>query len=228
VTGGSVWQNVAISQGPQEAEAVDALRHLAEGSRCSYYETMHPKQELPLFDEFLAERGLQLEAVVIGGAALNVLGTITRGTHDCDLMVPPELPPDVSAAAREFARRRRAAGIDLKDDWLNSGPSSLAKELPAGWEKSLRPLLRGRALRLHTLGRLDLLRSKLYALCDRGTDKDDCKKMRPTLRELVVIEPWLVQRDGNLLWPEHVREVLGDLAQDLGIEWERGRGGRGL
>ena len=82
-------------------------------------------------------RGLALEAVVVGGAALSLLGVITRQTRDCDIL-HPALPPEVLAAARAFAaevtgRRRQAQG----EDWLNNGPSALAPLLPAGWELRL-------------------------------------------------------------------------------------------
>ncbi len=38
------------------------------------------------FDAFLLERGMALEAVVIGGAALNLLGVVSRRTKDCDVL----------------------------------------------------------------------------------------------------------------------------------------------
>ena len=39
---------------------------------------MRPVELIPLFDAFLAERGLKLEAVVAGGTALALLGIIQR------------------------------------------------------------------------------------------------------------------------------------------------------
>jgi hypothetical protein len=92
----------------------------------------------------------------------------------------------------------------------------LITDLPAGWEARTQPLFDGQGLRLQTLGRLDLLRAKLFALCDRGIDIDDCLALAPRADELRTIAPWLAERDGNPLWPEHVAVRLANLAKRLG------------
>ena len=66
------------------------------------------------------------------------------------------------------------------------------------------------------LPRLTLLKSKLFALCDRGTDLGDCAALAPTERELAECVPWLEVQDGNEQWPEHVRATVADLARRLG------------
>ena len=134
---------------------------------------MDPRRTLTAFDAYLAGRALRLEAVVIGGAALNLLGVVARPTRDCDILVPA-LAPAITEAARAFAAEMRTAGDTLQDDWLNNGPASLARELPDGWRDRLQPLFSGAALELRALGRSDLLRTKLFALCDRGLDLGDC------------------------------------------------------
>jgi hypothetical protein len=63
---------------------------------------------------------------------------------------------------------------------------------------------------------MDLLRSKLFALCDRGFDLGDCLALAPTAGELGAILPWLEQQDGNPDWPAHVRATLADLGGKLG------------
>src|SRR5690242_17747409 len=129
---------------------------------------MQPVETVRLFDSFLYERGIQLEAVVIGGAALALLGVTSRQTRDCEIL-HPELSQRIHNAARDFAAMRRAQGDALSDDWLNNGPASLADALTPGWMDRLQPAFQGRAITLHSLGRIDLLCSKLFALCDRGT-----------------------------------------------------------
>jgi hypothetical protein len=109
---------------------------------------MTPRETLEAFDRYLTDRGLRLDAVVIGGAALNLLGVISRATKDCDI--------------------------------------------------------------------LDLLRSKLFALCDRGFDLGDCLALAPTADELGAILPWVEQQDGNPDWPAHVRATLAALGRKLG------------
>jgi len=176
---------------------------------------MIPRAILTAFDHYLAQRGLRLDAVVVGGAALNLLGVISRPTKDCDVL-HPALPPAVAEAARAFAAEIRAVGDMLSDDWLKNGPASLTSQLRAGWQDRLQPLLTGSALGLRTLGREDLLCSKLFALCDRGLDRDDCRALAPTRDELLSILPWLEQQDANPDWPAHVRATLDELARSLG------------
>ena len=69
---------------------------------------------------------------------------------------------------------------------------------------------------LHTLGRSDLLKAKVFALCDRGFDLPDCVAMKPTADELTDLLPWLEVRDLHPGWPDHVRATVSDLARRLG------------
>ncbi len=176
---------------------------------------MQPRRTIEAFDRYLAERDLRLDAVVLGGAALGLLGIINRLTEDFDVMYP-EIPRAVAAASRAFAAERTRAGDALDDDWLNNGPMSLAGVLPAGWQERLEPLFRGVAVHLHTLGRADLLRSKLFALCDRALDLADCIALAPTAGELAALSEWVEHQDANPDWPAHVRATLEDLGRRLG------------
>jgi hypothetical protein len=176
---------------------------------------MKPKETIARFDRFLAKRGLCLDAVVIGGVAMALLGVVLRQTRDCDVL-DPEIPPEVADAAREFAAAVRKRGEALGDDWLNNGPASLADLLPEGWRNRVQTIFAGSALTLHSLGRTDLLRSKLFALCDRGLDLPDCIALAPTPEELEEILPWLIRQDLNPDWPDHVRTTLADLGGRIG------------
>ncbi|HRC57513.1 MAG TPA: hypothetical protein PKU97_16380 [Kofleriaceae bacterium] len=176
---------------------------------------MLPRPTIEAFDRYLLALGLRFEGVVIGGSALGLMGVIQRPTRDFDILVP-ELPLEISSAARAFAKAQHHAGIDLQSDWLNNGPILLGEVLPSGWRERVQPIFHGRALVLSTLGRPDLLKSKLFALCDRGTDLPDCLALAPTAEELADCVPWLEVRDGNELWPEHVHATVADLAQRLG------------
>ena len=175
---------------------------------------MNPKEVVAAFDLFLSARGLQLEAIVVGGTALSLLGTISRQTRDCDVL-HPVLSKEILEAAASFAAEFRGTGEVLVDDWLNNGPISLKQDLPSGWEDRTQLAYQGRALTLFVLGRMDMLRSKLYALCDRAFDLPDCVALGPTPEELAVITPWLEQRDANPDWPDHVRATLDDLRERL-------------
>jgi hypothetical protein len=176
---------------------------------------MKPRETLTAFDHHLAAHRLRFRGVVVGGAALALLGLVARTTRDCDIL-DPAVPPDIQAAARAFAAERRRLGEILDDGWLNNGPADLARHLPHGWQERLVPAFRGRALELLTLGRADLLRSKLFALCDRGIDLPDCLALAPAATELAALLPWVEEQDLNPDWPAHVRATLEDLGRRLG------------
>ncbi len=176
---------------------------------------MRPKETIGRFDQYLHERGLSFEAVVIGGTALGLLGITTRETRDCDVL-HPQVPQEVLDAAREFASEVTAEAAVLREDWLNDGPSSLIDVLPEGWQEQTEVIFKGQSITLRCLGRLDLLRSKLFALCDRALDLPDCLALNPTAAELDEIEPWLSEQDTNPGWPDHVQGTLEDLKRRLG------------
>ena len=175
---------------------------------------MNPKSTIEAFDHWLTDRSLTLEAVVIGGAALALLGVIDRQTRDFDIL-QPQLTEAQLSAAQGFAEHLKAQGTELAEDWLNNGPIEVTALLPEGWRERLQPLFNGNALRLTTLGRADLLKTKLFALCDRGTDLTDCLALAPTPQELKEVVPWLVLQDAHPMWSEHVRSTLQDLAERL-------------
>jgi hypothetical protein len=182
---------------------------------------MQPSAVIPAFDDYLAERGLRFEAVIIGGAALELLGTIQRATDDCDVL-DPTIPDVIQQAAQEFARGR--SGLD--PDWLNSNAHDFVDVpgcLPSGWRNRIRQVFGGRALQLRTLSDFDLLCTKLVALVDRGQDYVDCVAMAPTLEQLRRAWPFVVQYEGNeesrdVYWIPAARRQFERLAKELGYD----------
>jgi hypothetical protein len=152
---------------------------------------MRPIDTIEAFDLFLRDRGLRFDAVVIGGAALSLLGVVSRPTQDIDILAP-EIPQEIHIAARAFAVEIRAAGEILQDEWLN-----------------------GSALHFRCLGRHDLPCAKLFALCDRGIDLDDCIALAATSDELQNVLTWLQLQDANPDWPEHMRNTIADVAKRI-------------
>lgn len=176
---------------------------------------MQPRPTIEAFDAWMTARSLRLEAIVVGGSALALLGVTDRQTRDFDVL-DPELSEEITEAAREFAAHLRGEDVELADDWLNNGPIQLSDVLPEGWRLRLQVAFSGTSLKLTTLGRGDLLKTKLFALCDRGTDLADCIAMAPTAVELKEAEPWISEQDANPMWPNHVRATLDDLQRRLG------------
>jgi hypothetical protein len=178
---------------------------------------MDVRKTIEQFDKYLAKQNLSFEAVIIGGAALVLLNVIERATRDCDVL-SPQLSDVISTAAKAFAKETKDAFAPLDSDWLNNGPSSLTEVLPPDWSERLETVFTGKALILKSLGRSDMLLSKLFALCDRGTDLNDCLALKPTRAELNDSLDWLKYQDANPLWPKHVSDTIKNLAERLGYD----------
>jgi hypothetical protein len=172
------------------------------------------------FDKFLKERGLSFQCIVAGAASLILLDIIDRGTKDCDVL-DPKIPEDIKRASVDFASMKNNQGYDLPEDWLNNGPESLMEVLPASWRKHTRLIYDGEVIQLYTLSRLDLLRSKLFGLCDRGTDLEDCISLSPSDEELNAVIDWVKKQDANPMWPDHVDEQFGVLRERLSAVGKR-------
>jgi hypothetical protein len=174
------------------------------------------KDVIKAFDEYLATRDLEFAAVVIGGGALIVMDVIDRKTKDIDCL-DPDIPEEIKSASVEFARAR--TDLALWERWLNHDPRDLRRELPEGWRNRLQVIFEGQALKLETLGRGDLLKSKLFAYCDRTEpDRSDLLKLIPTSRELKESIEWVKGRDANAGWPVHVEIAFKSLSRELGYE----------
>lgn len=178
---------------------------------------MVPHQILKEFDSFLLRKGQKFEAIVIGGAALSILGIITRETRDVDVL-HPGIPKDILDSSIEFARIMKIQETTLKENWLNAGPESLRNYLRPDWQNRVVHLFEGSAIFLQTLGRSDFIGTKVLAFCDRGFDREDCLNMKPTKDELLEILPWVQAYDANPGWPVYVEERVKELAKGLGYE----------
>jgi len=178
---------------------------------------MYPVDIITKFDAFLEKKGITFDAIIIGGAALSFMNVITRETQDVDVL-DPEITEEIKEAAKSFAKNFSISETSLKETWLNNGPSSLVKELPAGGRKRRKKVFSDKAITLHTLSRMDLLGTKLFALCDRGLDLNDCLSLAPTRGELLATLEWVKYQDANPDWPAHVTKTLEKLAKRLGYE----------
>ncbi len=174
------------------------------------------KDVIKAFDQYLKSQSLKFEAVVIGGGALIIMDVVDRKTKDIDCL-DPEIPKEVKEASKAFAKLRREFLLD--DNWLNNGPVTLKRELPADWRNHLQDLYVGEAIHLTCLGRADLIKSKLFAYCDRtNPDFEDLLKIKPTAKELEDSLEWVRFRDGNPGWPAHVDLAFSVLKKALKYE----------
>ncbi len=177
---------------------------------------MNVKDTVEKFDYFLEKKSLHFEAVIIGGAALSILDIISRETKDIDL-IDPKIPDEIKEASILFALENPALHLDPYE-WVNNGPIALIQELPVNWKKNIVLAFKGKSLTLYTLGRTDLLRSKLFAFADRDIDYNDCIALKPTLVELNECYSWVLDRDTSELWPKRVDEIFHVLKKDLKLE----------
>jgi len=183
--------------------------------------SLNIRATLELFDSYLLEKGLKLEGVVIGGAALNLTGIIETRTRDCDI-ISPEIPQNIQDEISKFAMIQREQGTPISDDWINDMPKQIATILEPGWESRTVKAFEGKAICLYALGRFDLLCTKLDAYCGRQVDLPDCVAMSPSKEELDNAFSWVHKQDGNPDWPSHCRTKRIELEAALQQSKEKG------
>src|SRR5689334_13097589 len=93
---------------------------------------------LGMLGDVLESRGLDFEAVAIGGSALVLLGYVARSTRDVDLVARIDHGQLLPAAPvpQPFAEAIADVGrtLGLRSDWLNAGPASVLElGLPVGF-----------------------------------------------------------------------------------------------
>lgn len=165
------------------------------------------------FDEYLTNKNLTFNSIIIGGAALNILKITSRFTKDVDCL-DPKIPQPIKNASIEFSKVFPELG--LFENWLNNGPDSLVRDLPAGWESRLQQGYLGKSVQLQVLGRIDLIKTKLFAFCDRmDPDYQDLLQLKPTREELSDSIDWVQDRDANPNWVEHVQKRFIMLRDEL-------------
>ena len=170
--------------------------------------------------EHLHALGGRAEIVVIGGAALQILGYVSRPTRDVDVVAVLDegrlreaqpLPPLLNEAAVRVAR-----DFGLPTDWLNAGPADLARlGLPDGFLGRVHTRTYGPALTVHVADRLDLIHLKLYAMVDHGGGRHevDLRALRPTHDELLMAARWARTHGPS----EGLREQLEAALHHLGV-----------
>lgn len=169
--------------------------------------------------EILAAEGNAYRLVIIGGAALNLLGLIERGTVDVDVLAfgasasaegivpPPEpLPTELTRAAA-----RVAFDMSLPADWLNAGPADLWRHgLPEGIETRL-TWRRFGSLEVGIVARVDLISFKLYAAVNGGpggVHTRDLLALQPSPVELSAAAEWVAVQDAGPEFPRLLAEAM--------------------
>lgn len=158
--------------------------------------------------DLLAAEGETVRLIVVGGAALSLLGLVDRTTADVDVIAqanveaPPTtpLPPEPLPEALTRAAATVARDFGLPPNWLNT-------EIAAQWRTGLPPGLtddltwrRYGGLHLGLVSRRTLLMLKLFAAVDRGPRSvhfQDLLALRPSAEELEAAAVWVRTQDAN-------------------------------
>lgn len=162
-------------------------------------------------DLTLKEKGRKEELFIFGSAALISLGIKVgdRTTQDVDVFRPTfdkEMSAIVAAAGKKF---------NLQTKWLNTGGRVFLKDFRENWEDRTVEVFKGESLVIHSLGRADLICTKLDALCDRSTtnDKIDLMSLEPNKKELEDAINWIVSK--NLHTEELVRTLSDEILEKM-------------
>jgi hypothetical protein len=130
------------------------------------------EEALQAVGELLADDDERFSIVVIGGAALQLLGIVNRTTHDVDVVafaeptirsVPLIRPPHPLPAPLVRAIRAVARDRGLGENWLNGDPGGQwdnPSPLPPGFESRIRWQSFG-GLEVGIADRFDLVHFKL-------------------------------------------------------------------
>lgn len=185
--------------------------------------------------ELLAAEGKEYAVVILGGAALNLLGIVQRTTTDVDILAfatswsgdgapaqarlhePPEpIPEPLARAARTVAR-----DLELDPDWLNSGPALQWRAgLPPGLETRLR-WQRYASLWVGVVDRYDLVFFKLFAAADssgpQSVHYQDLLALSPSNAELQVAAEWVREQDAAPEFGDLLDQVVAHVRTDLGL-----------
>jgi len=179
---------------------------------------MNPSIIIRKFDQFLSEKGVSFEGFAIGAGALHILGVIQRQTVDIDV-ITPDIPQRIQELAEEFRLQMNSKGMEIIPGWFNNGPKQILDALESDWKKRSVKIFEGKSIILHTLGRIDLIATKLVAFCDRQEqDEEDLLQMKPNQHELISALPWAQNYDANPDWAKHVESKAKQLARKLGYE----------
>jgi len=172
--------------------------------------------------ELLQARGERFHIVVIGGAAVNLLGIVSRATTDVDILafarsnasgslrlVPPDepLPQTLLDASRTVA-----TDLNLDPNWLNTGPAGQWKSgLPPGLETRVH-WTEYSGLVVGLVDRYDLIFFKLYAAVDDTGPKSvhfqDLIALTPSDEELVEAGRWVRQQDPSPAIADTLTQVM--------------------
>ncbi len=161
-----------------------------------------------------------LKIVVCGGAALNVLGLVTRPTSDIDVLGTteegrierPRFPEKFKQVIKEMSEES-----GYRKDWINTGPSMLIEYLPEGLTDRLTHKSYGNKLDVYFLSRRDQIFFKMYASVNKGGyHYNDLQQLNPSAQEARESAAWTFYKIPKQIPLEETKQQLKQVLEGLG------------
>lgn len=175
-----------------------------------------------LGEQLTASKGMPVDLLVCGGSALHALRLIKRPTKDVDVVAvlaksaseglvmqtAEPLPAHLVEAADKVGR-----DLQLKDGWLNPGPTSaLDLGLPSGVLERAETRTYGAHLTVRFISRYDQIHFKLYAAVDQaGKHYQDLLALKPSADELEKAARWSMTHDVSEGYRGEVKRILKEM-----------------
>lgn len=180
------------------------------------------EQALGLLGELLRRRGERFGIVLVGGAAMNLLGVVTRATTDADIIAlrvgtepSPRQPDEPLPASLRRAAADTARELRLAPDWLDA---RMGRQWITGLPPGMMDRVQWRAYGALDVGladRVDLISLKLHAAADdvgpRSVHFQDLRALRPTAAELADAAAWVREQDPSDAFAASLAAVLAQL-----------------
>ena len=177
--------------------------------------------------ELLEADAQPVAIVIIGGAALSLLGIVDRTTRDIDIVAvsnpddPRQLsrPPQPLPEALTRAIAAVAVDFGLPPNWLNSEPAGQWDlGLPLGFAERVQWRRYG-ALQVGVSDRVDLIRFKLEAAADQPDANTrhfrDLLSLKPTRDELSEALEWVKEKNAGGHYHHIVDQVVAHALTSL-------------
>lgn len=174
---------------------------------------MDIQRALKLLNKELIKADCRFTLYACGGAALRLLGVITRDTVDIDV-ITDQLDPVLIEAKNRVARKLR-----ISEDWLNNKVTPLAERLSSDWMCHCIQVFTASHLSVYSISRQDLINAKLHAAVDRyAQDYNDLIDIRPTEQELETAREYTLKQGDTETYGVFVNGIVKSLRKDLGFK----------
>lgn len=185
------------------------------------------ERALTAVGELLEANDAHFSIVVIGGAALSLLGIVERTTRDVDIVAVTREPGELAVLARppqplplllERAIAQVAEDFALPEHWLNRGPAGQWDiGLPPGFAERVE-WRRFSALDVGICSRIDLIFFKLEAAADQPDANNrharDLVALAPTDDELTQAKDWVRSKNVGPDYHEILDRVIAHVTRN--------------